>query len=252
MGSDIKPTSEATSAANLPSVDFSSVLTRTIESIRDDPAQLRNAIYELARVKLQKEAAAKSPPLSILETRRLMLALETAIERVETFSSQQDVSQARQSLHGIAGNTGIDLESFAAAHDPMLVIDQPPGREHTPHAAPTSPAATSKRNVTGWLRRLGAGPLARTAVVTAVAVALIVIAGRQFAPVGRTPAALSAFMPKVLRSDPPAQGAAETTPPQPKPQPQPAAAPSTALPLPSAYGVYAISDGQLDELTALP
>ncbi len=248
MGSDVKPTSEATSAANLPSVDFSSVLTRTIESIRDDPAQLRNAIYELARIKLQKEASAKSPPLSILETRRLMLALETAIERVETFSSQQDISQANQSPHGITGNTGIDFGPFAAARDPVVVIDRPPAREHASHAAAASSAATSKRNVTGWPRRLGAGPLARTAAVTAVAAALIVIAGRQFAPLGGAPAALSAFMPKVFRSDPSMQGTAENAPQQ---QPA-AAAPSTALPLPSVYGVYAISDGQLAELTALP
>jgi hypothetical protein len=57
-------------------VDFSLVLSRTIQSIKDDPAQLRNAIYELARVKLQRECLLTAPPLTVLETRRLMLALE--------------------------------------------------------------------------------------------------------------------------------------------------------------------------------
>ena len=42
-------------AAGPLAVEFSLVLTRTIEAIKDDPSQLRNAIYELARIKLQKE-----------------------------------------------------------------------------------------------------------------------------------------------------------------------------------------------------
>jgi hypothetical protein len=39
-------------AARSPNGDFAVVLCRTIESIEHDPAQLRNAVYELARVKL--------------------------------------------------------------------------------------------------------------------------------------------------------------------------------------------------------
>src|SRR6516164_761643 len=83
--------------------DFSLVLARTIDSIKNDPSQLRNAIYELARVKLQKEALGQYPQMSILELRRLMLALETAIERVETHSSQDELvarPPARQLTNG--------------------------------------------------------------------------------------------------------------------------------------------------------
>src|SRR6516162_3543256 len=72
-------------------VDFSLVLARTINSIKNNPSQLRNAIYELARVKLQKEALGQYPQMSILELRRLMLALEIAIERVETHTSQNEL-----------------------------------------------------------------------------------------------------------------------------------------------------------------
>jgi hypothetical protein len=42
--------------ARSPEVDFAVVLSRVIESIEDDPAQLRNAVYELARIKLIREA----------------------------------------------------------------------------------------------------------------------------------------------------------------------------------------------------
>jgi hypothetical protein len=36
--------------------DFSLVLLKTIESIKHDPAQFRNLIYEMSRVHLQREA----------------------------------------------------------------------------------------------------------------------------------------------------------------------------------------------------
>src|SRR6476661_8569822 len=105
-------------------VDFSSVLARTIDSVRDDPAQLRNAIYELARIKLQREAWARSPPMSILETRRLMLALETAIERVETLSSQKDRGHLLKRQGRLLENLGSDVHAYVPDHrDSVLFFD---------------------------------------------------------------------------------------------------------------------------------
>jgi hypothetical protein len=49
------------------------VLSRVIGSIEDDPAQLRNAVYELARIKLRKEAWRRNPAINFLEARRLTL-----------------------------------------------------------------------------------------------------------------------------------------------------------------------------------
>src|SRR5262245_45107385 len=96
--------------------DFSVVLARTIESVQQDPAQFRNLIYEMARVHLQREAWRQNPPMNILELRRTMLALETAIERVETRAAQGDVvaTFAPSAL----------LES--SAHDGGVLIDQAP------------------------------------------------------------------------------------------------------------------------------
>jgi hypothetical protein len=50
-----------------PEIDFALVLSRVIGSIENDPAQLRNAIYELARIKLRQEAWQKSPPINLLK-----------------------------------------------------------------------------------------------------------------------------------------------------------------------------------------
>src|SRR5437588_10843835 len=88
-----------TLAARSPEVDFAVVLCRVIESIEHDPAQLRNAVYELARIKLQREAWRKNPPINPLEDRRLTFALETAIEGVETIYSKHEDLRALRSLH---------------------------------------------------------------------------------------------------------------------------------------------------------
>jgi hypothetical protein len=41
--------------ANSLEVDFGIVLARMLENLKSDPSELRNAAYELARIKLQKE-----------------------------------------------------------------------------------------------------------------------------------------------------------------------------------------------------
>src|SRR5215467_5776823 len=69
---------------------FSVMLTKTIEAVQRDPSYCRNFIYEMARVQLKREAWQRDPPMNILELRRMMLALETAIERVETDAAERD------------------------------------------------------------------------------------------------------------------------------------------------------------------
>jgi hypothetical protein len=85
-------------ATATPEVDFALVLARVIDAVNQDPAELRRNIYELARIKLQREAWRRNPPLDAGEMRRLTKALETAIERVEAFSSERDEARALPSL----------------------------------------------------------------------------------------------------------------------------------------------------------
>jgi hypothetical protein len=77
---DKKPKYLATST---PEVDFALVLARVIDAVNQDPAELRNAIYELARIKLKREGWRHDPPTDIGQMRRLTKALEIAIEGVE-------------------------------------------------------------------------------------------------------------------------------------------------------------------------
>src|SRR5262245_65417124 len=76
--------------ANSLEVDFGIVLARMLENLKSDPSELRNAAYELARIKLQKECWLRNPPLTVLEMRRALLALEVAIESVEDGHSRPD------------------------------------------------------------------------------------------------------------------------------------------------------------------
>ena len=86
-------------AAPAAEVDFALVLSRVIGCISDDPAQLRNMVYELARIRLEREVLQANAPINPLETRHLTLALlESAIERVEAFHSKHDNLKAMQSL----------------------------------------------------------------------------------------------------------------------------------------------------------
>ncbi len=250
MGSDIERRDQGgRPATQLPAVDFSSVLARTIASIREDPAQLRNAIYELARVKLQKEAWAKTPSLNILETRRLMLALETAIERVETLYSQQDELHKLQSPRPVA-EPDADLRSPAAdERDHVIVIDHAPilGREAEHAPAFLATAGRPRWRPARRRRSPVAAPLLRAGVVAILVVALVVILEKKFALLGKIPSAITAMAPNTPDMK---------TAPEPKPVPQ-ARPPATqsavpAFPLPSVYGVYAAGNGQLYELEALP
>ena len=80
-------------AAKSSEVDFAIVLSRVIASMEKDPAQLRSAVYELARIKLQAELS-----INVSEKRDLALALESAIERVETVSSKHDPARGGSPL----------------------------------------------------------------------------------------------------------------------------------------------------------
>ena len=55
--------------ANSPEIDFALVLSRTIDSIKNDPSQLRNTVYELARTKLLMLAWEQNSRITVLGLR---------------------------------------------------------------------------------------------------------------------------------------------------------------------------------------
>ena len=126
MTSDISRTSIMDYlATNWPEVDLALILARTIDSIKTDPSQLRNTVYELARTKLLREASERGQPISILALPRLMLAFETAIERVERQASRQDELRALQSIAQLV--SPVD-DANAPKRDHFLSLIRRPGQ----------------------------------------------------------------------------------------------------------------------------
>jgi len=222
--------------ANSPEVDFSLVLSRVIGSVKDDPAQLRNAVYELARFKLQREAWLRNPPMDPTEMRRIMRALEGAIARVETISARHDELHALQSLDRLIESSGIGPAGMVMAPpeiarpEPLMLIDQAAGAtvERTPGWRTPLARPGSWRNT---------GQLVSTTAVVLLAVVLCVVLDRQFGLFGRHNA-----VPAMVEA--PAAPTSESAPPP--------ASNSPALPLPGVYGIYALGGGKLYELEAIP
>jgi hypothetical protein len=256
MTSDPEDVGSGTSlTARSPELDFSLVLSRVIGSVKDDPAQLRNAVYELARFKLQREAWHRHPPMSFVEICRMMRAFESAIARVETVSAKHDEIKALQSLDRLIESWESSTSTMVLAPQaPMLVIDQTAGATADVEPVPAMPAlprraspkhASSKHaspnHFRGW-QWPGAAQLVRGVVVMVVAAALCVVLDRQFGLLGRHGAPATASVPAT-----PTSKTADARLPA-----APSVPTAPALPLPDVYGVYALNNGRLHELEALP
>jgi hypothetical protein len=167
-------------------VEFAVVLSRVIESIEDDPAPLlRNAVYELARIKLRREAWRRNPAINLSEVRGLMLALESAIEGVETIYSKQDELRALQSLDRLIESSEIGRSKvMIEPREPLLIINQAPTQTADADPVFLSRAKDTSLNVKRLLHWPGAAPLLRGALVAIFALALCAVFS-QFSLLGR-------------------------------------------------------------------
>jgi hypothetical protein len=227
-------------------IDFAIVLSRVIGSIENDPAQLRNAVYELARIKLQTELSQRGAPINVSEKGDLALALESAIDRVETVYSKHD---HLRSLDRLTNSSEVDASEITIEGRKSALIIRPPS-PHTTHlpSFSTGVVGDCRKAKPSW-HWMGAAPLARAAVVAILAVLLCAVLYRQFGFFGRQAPQQFASVHKIERpqAKPVVQASADdlqlpiTTPP-----PQP-----LGFPLPTVYGIYAVSGGQLFELEPL-
>jgi hypothetical protein len=222
MASEVVTTdhNEATSPHSQ-EVEFALIIARMINTVKEDPAQLRRAVYEIARAKLRDISSADEEE----ESARLLASLETAIRGVEKFSLQSDHHE-RLGLADQSGQIARGDFSGGMALRPTVEIHQ--------FADPADDIPTS--------RVLGTAPLAPTTGRQSLLVSMLVsitfgvfLAGAafSFALYNR-----HSVGPQALVSGPP---------------PVPTRPPSNPLPfpVPTAYGVYALDNGTLTELDAL-
>jgi hypothetical protein len=221
-----------------PEVEFALVLARTIDAMHADPQQLRSAIYELARHKLNEQFTGQDAA----EVARLSAALEVAIQGVEAhLEKNDDLIAAPRSL-------GIDRPARVA--DPYYTAAraiEPPRLESLADEnrmeRGTWPRTTSDSGARPMsrLKWVGVGKPLRIvfllAVMLAAGFAILQRTG-QFQILGRKPeTAVSQVQPSTPAPEAPAP--VETSLPKPDPL------------LPTTYGIYAISGGKLYELEPL-
>ena len=224
------------------------LLSERIREVSGDPRQMRDVVYELARVKLLEQFT----HADAREARELQQVLERAIREVERSFERSGGSPAAKAAAAVTANSPpVPLPppiptSAASASAAIATVAETPRR---PSALPRS---------LDQLKRSGAFSLVR---LTAI---LLLVAGAGIAAIywPRLKAQLTAVSqvalpsesaPKSFEPQPPPTPSAgenlERTPESPK-EPAPAAHPS--MPLPTTFGVYALSEGQLHELKPVP
>jgi hypothetical protein len=219
-------------------VEYALILSRMITTVKEDASQLRRTVYEFARARLTIETSSADEA----ERQRLADALETAIHGVENFSLRHDEQDRLQ--------PPIAYAQIAPA------TPQPPSTSMVEIQQPASPP-------TGFVKY---GPASEAAYWRTDASPLLLEARRRvllsrltrfcigmllFAAV----VGLAVYKPNssfsLLRTEPPR--AAKPAPAQ-QAAPDPKAAASVVslpFPLPSDYGVYAVSNTALSELSLL-
>ena len=210
---------------------FIRLLSSRIRAVSDDPQQAREIVYELARVKLLEQFT----HAEARESREVQQVLEDAIKEVERSFERSAASEPQKIV--------------AASAAPVSP------RDHTPPPVPTSsPVSTSPPD-----SKEARAPhrLVRLAVI------LLLIAGAGTALVywPRLKTQVSALSRLAAPSD--------RAPNSPESRPTTTAAPSESeaverspdsakepaqpsMPLPTTFGVYALNEGQLQELKPVP
>ena len=217
-----------------PEVEFALVLARTIDSVQADPEQMRQAIYELARQKLEQLQAGDP-----VEQRRLALALEVAIAGVEAHAKgtsivHDQIHTTATLAHGSRAVVGVD--------DKMSVLDVPVGNGYDNGLSGFENMEGPRRLPMGRSRSLPALSLRHLAMLCFVAGAVvwtINFVGRTSLPASHTPEPIPPKAELSVNNKSAQASAVEKTV-------------SDSRPLPSAYGVYAEYDGKLSALQMLP
>ena len=228
MGSEIiRPDDQDGIPAPGPEVDFALVLSRMIDSVKNDPEHLRATVYELARHKLKEQLGSES----LNESRKLSKSLEVAIQGVEAFSQKE--ARAAPALPKPA-------EALAPPTPP---VRQVLGGAPVIEAEIPEPAFGRRKNASfRMIRRLAIV----VAIVAIVAGAILAVKQQEWLrkEASRLTGSTAPAVPKEAPNTQlaarwpaePASGAAKPPPPD----------------VPTSYGIYAVSQDKLYELELLP
>lgn len=257
------PSSAASTLSTRLEVDFALALTRLIDDARNDPAQLRAVVYQLAREKLRDQIAGQDVRRGVVMTH----AFDVAVQRVEAFAQTDD----RQNSPQLTAEHTRALRSVAeqlASIAPSLAADRPesaPMRAVSSFSPSISPITAARRPTSSFAagrpkenRTLLVRFAAVFAVILGAVVAFSLIQGRRDSlQASTTQAVMGAWMsvPErpvdqalAIKSASPVRRASlapETSPAVPLPA-------AKDSPVPAGFGVFAMSGSRLFKLEASP
>jgi hypothetical protein len=96
-------------------VDFYSALARKIRQVQDDPARMREVVYEAARLALRWQVAEHGSFSNLGDSKRLKTELEEAIARLEAEAAAGGTEADGEASSGAAGDARAEPEKPAAA-----------------------------------------------------------------------------------------------------------------------------------------
>jgi hypothetical protein len=220
-------------------VEFALLLSHLINTVKQDPEQLRLTIYDFARTKLKNDLSWANEE----ERKRLLGALETAIRGVERFSLSSDrlerLPPPAQTSH-VAPERSAAVPALGAINQGGVPEYGPEPIEirSGPNARPSGPQ-TSRSMMAANLVLFAVGGLLAGSVVAATVYTL------------RTP-----LLQRLGAGTPPqapiSQAAGPSAPQQAAPPAAPKDVSQPSFPIPTDYGVYALNNGTLSELDILP
>jgi hypothetical protein len=230
-------------------IEYALILQRMINTVQEDPAQMRTAIYQLARTRLKVDASWADEA----EQQRLATALETAIRGVEDFSVRRE---DRERLPAPTAAAQIGQATAHAAHgetsaETLMPLTPAPEDILEPERTYMSPGFQPILDVrTNTLL----STLARFCVGILLFIAVVSLAYNK----ERLP--LLGERLNLSRSAPPTVAKPSASPSKPDASQQAAADAKAAdrrsnelpFPVPSDYGIYALNNGALSELALLP
>lgn len=247
-------TDSGETAANAPTAQqikagFIRLLSSRIRAVSDDPRQMREIVYELARVKLLEQFT----HADARESRELQQVLERAIKEVER-SFERSAAEPQK----LVAASAVTVPPTAPTPPPVPMVSaatptpKDTGAQRRPAAPPASLDQPKRRGVFKSLARLTAillliGGAATMAVYWPKLKSQLTALTQMARPPQRAP---NSPETQPTASPPPAVGeTAERTPDSQKEPAQPA---QPSMPLPTTFGVYALSEGQLHELKSVP
>jgi hypothetical protein len=226
-------------------IECALILQQMIRSVENDPARMRVAIYEFARARLKIDSAWADKA----ERERLRIALETAIRGVEDFSlrrAELEMLPAPERRTEVMPIESVDASahSIVTAANPLAPVTIR-GDEIIEQVAVSLPPSVSR------------AAKVRSAFLAVIAAVVVIFFG---AAIGL------AYKRQGVASFQGYWSAPQPSVPSATAQPHPpaqagtpsdsvhaiASTPLPTFPLPSDYGIYALSDGKLIELHALP